>query len=132
MKTFDPIAIRNALLEKNVTLNAPATDDTFENLKTWLGKPIHPDVISLMRQFDGFSDGDFEERSFVSVWAMEKAIRDNWSKRPLLAFSDWSLNAIIFGFDPSTVGPVISIEDGLVVAPSYADFWSLLLADRIF
>lgn len=49
----------------------------------------------------------------------------------MLAFSDWSLNAIIFGFDPVSGGPIISIEDGRHVAPGYRDFWSLLLTDRL-
>lgn len=87
--------------------------------------------MHLLREFDGFSDYDFEARSFVSVWPVDKAIADDWTKRPILAFSDFSLNAIIYGFDPVVGGPVISIEDERQVAPTYADFWSLLLSDRL-
>jgi len=84
-----------------------------------------------LREFDGFCDGDLEAQSFVSVWPIDKAIGDDWTKHPTLAFSDWSLNAILFGFDPVTGGPVVSIEDGRQVAPTYRDFWLLLLTDRL-
>jgi len=88
-------------------------------------------VVEVLREFDGFSDGDFEAASFVSVWPVDEAIAHDCTTRPMLAFSDWSLNAMIFGFDPVTGGPTISIEDGRQVAPSYRALWSQLLADRL-
>ena len=88
-------------------------------------------MIELLGEFDGFANYDFQETSFVSVWPIDKAIADDWSRHPVLAFSDWSLNAILFGFDPVVGGPVISIEDSRQVAPTFSDFWPLLLADRL-
>lgn len=131
MVSFDPRAIRDALRERNVTLNPPITADAFDRLSRWGGAAIHDDVIALLREFDGFRDSDFEAQSFVSVWPIDKGIEDEWTKHPTLAFSDWSLNAILFGFDPVTGGPVVNIEDGRQVAPTYRDFWSLLLTDRL-
>jgi hypothetical protein len=86
----------------------------------------------MLREFDGFSDWNYEGKSFVSVWPLEKALSDDCTRRPLLAFSDWSINAVIFGFDPSSNGPIISIEDASVVAPTYAEFWLRLLSDSLF
>lgn len=131
MASFDPRAIRDALRERNVTLNPPITVDAFDRLSRWAGAALHVDVIALLREFDGFCDGDLEVQSFVSVWSIDKAIEDDWTKHPTLAFSDWSLNGILFGFNPVTGGPVVSIEDGRQVAPTYRDFWSLLLTDRL-
>lgn len=131
MSSFDPKTIRDKLRERGVALNPPATVDAFYRLSRWAGNSLQPDVIALLREFDGFSNGDFEAESFVSVWPIDKALGDDWTKRPTLAFSDWSLNAIIFGFDPVNGGPVVSIEDGRKVAPTYSDFWPLLLADRL-
>ena len=128
---FDPGAIRDALRERNVALNPPITSDALDRLTRWAGDALHADVIALLREFDGFSDGDFEAESFVSVWPVDKAIGDDWTKHPTLAFSDYSLNSILFGFDPVTGGAVVSIEDARQVAPTYRDFWSLLLADRL-
>ena len=131
MSSFDPTTIRDALRERGVVLNPPATVDALDRLSRWAGDALQPEVIALLREFDGFSDGDFEAESFVSVWPINKALADDWTKRPTLAFSDWSLNAIVFGFDPVSGGPVVSIEDGRQVAPTYRDFWPLLLADRL-
>ncbi|WP_423606930.1 hypothetical protein [Sphingomonas sp. MS122] len=114
-----------------MALNPPITIDALDRLTRWAGDALNADVVALLREFDGFSDGDFEEQSFVSVWPVDKAIRDDWTKHPTLAFSDWSLNAILFGFSPVTGGPVISIEDARQVAPTYREFWSLLLTDRL-
>ena len=90
-------------------------------------------MLAVLKEFDGFADDDFDADSFVSVWSVEKALSDDWTKRPRLAFADWSLNAMIFGLvlDLATGPRVLSIEDGKLIAPSYADFWSLLLADRL-
>jgi hypothetical protein len=131
MTSFDPRAIRDALRERSVALNPPITIEALDRLTRWAGDALHVDVIALLREFDGFSDGDFEAQSFVSIWPVDKAIEDDWTKHPMLAFSDWSLNAILFGFDPVTGGSVISIEDARQVAPTYRDFWSLLLTDRL-
>lgn len=131
MQSFDPRTIRDALRGFDVALNPPVTADALARLARWAGGGLHADVMHLLREFDGFSDYDFEARSFVSVWPVDKAIADDWTKRPILAFSDFSLNAIIYGFDPVVGGPVISIEDERQVAPTYADFWSLLLSDRL-
>lgn len=131
MPSFDPRTIRDALLERGVALNPPVTADALDRLTRWAGDAPHQDVVELLREFDGFSHGDFEEASFVSIWPVDKAIGHDCTKRPTLAFSDWSLNSIIFGIDPVTGGPTMSIGDGRQVAPSYRDFWSLLLADRL-
>lgn len=130
MPSFDPRMIRHALRERDVALKPPITADALDRLTRWAGAELHHDVLSVLREFDGFSD--FDAASFVSIWPMDRALSDDWTKRPMLAFSDWSLDAFVFGFDPVTAGPVISIEDGRPVAPSYRDFWSLLLADRLF
>jgi hypothetical protein len=114
-----------------MALNPPVTTDALDRLTRWAGNALHADLVDMLQQFDGFSDGSFEAQSFVSVWPIEKAMKDDWTKRPTLAFSDGSLNAIIFGFDPVAGGPVISIEDARQVAPTYRDFWPLLLADRL-
>jgi hypothetical protein len=131
MLSFEPKLIRKALHERGVTLNPPATVDALNRLSRWAGAEPHADVIALLQEFDGFADYDFDEASFVSVWPIDKAIADDWTKRPMLAFSDWSLNAIIFGFDPVSGGPVISIEDRRQVAPTFRNFWPLLLSDRL-
>jgi hypothetical protein len=131
MPSFDPRTIRDALRERGVALNPPVSADVLDRLTRWAGAAPHQDVIELLREFDGFSNGDFDAASFVSIWPVDDAIANDWTKRPTLAFCDWSLNAIIFGFDPVIGGPTISIEDGRQVAPSYCDFWSLLLADRL-
>ena len=131
MPSFDPRTIRDALRERGVALNPPVTADALERLTRWAGDAPHQDVVELLRVFDGFSDDDFDADSFVSVWPVDKAIVDDWTRRPTLAFSDWSLNAIIFGFDPLVGGPAISIEDGRQVAASYREFWSFLLADQL-
>ncbi|MDC7683921.1 hypothetical protein PQU92_11590 [Asticcacaulis sp. BYS171W] len=131
MQPFDPKAIREALLAKNVALNPPAKEETLNRLMVWAGGVIHPDVRRLMNEFDGFTDGDFEADSFVSVWSMDQAMQDNGSKQPILAFADWSLSSFVFGFNPLTGGSVINTFDGSIIAPSYAEFWSLLLADRL-
>lgn len=132
MSTFDPKMIRDALRDRGVVLNPPATVDALDRLKRWAGDALQPDVIALFREFDGFLDGDFEAESFVSVWPIDKALAHYWTRRPMLAFSDGSLNAVIFGFDPVNGTSVISLEDGRQVAPTYRDFWPLLLADRLF
>lgn len=131
MLGFDPRLIRDTLRERDVALNQPITVDALDRLTRWAGGSPHPDVITLLREFDGFANGDFEEASFVSVWSVDTAIADDWTKRPMLAFSDLSLNAIIFGFDPLVGGPVVSIEDARQVAPTYRHFWHLLLSDRL-
>ena len=131
MSSFEPKAIRDALRERNVALNGPITADALDRLTRWAGAALHTDVVAFLQEFDGFSDGDFEVKSFVSVWPVDKAIADDWTQHPRLAFSDWSLNAILFGFDPVIGGPIISIEDARQVAPTYRDFWSLLLTDRL-
>jgi hypothetical protein len=117
MSTLNPRTIRDALCERDVALKPPITADALDRLTRWAGAEPHHDVLSVLREFDGFSDGDFDAASFVSIWLVDKALADYWTKRPMLAFSDWSLNAFIFGFDPVTAGPVISIEDGRQVAP---------------
>lgn len=132
MPSFDPRTIRDALRERDVALKPPITADALDRLTRWAGAELHHDVLSVLREFDGFSDWDFDTASFVSIWPVDKALADDWTKRPMLAFSDWSLNAFVFGFDPVIAGPVISIEDGRQVAPSYRDFWPLLLGDRLF
>jgi hypothetical protein len=131
MPNFDPRIIRDALIGRGVALNPPVTVDTLGRLTHWTGQALHADVVELLREFDGFSNGDFEAQSFVSVWPVDKAIADYWTKHPTLAFSDWSINAIIFSCDPVRGGPVISIEDARQVAPTYRDFWSLLLMDKL-
>lgn len=132
MDVIDPQAIRVSLLARDVTLNPPATEDVIAELNSWAGGRLHPHVAQMLREFDGFSDWDYEGKSFVSVWPIEKALSDDWTRQPLLAFSDWSINAMIFGFDPSSNGPIISIEDASVVAPTYAEFWLRLLSDSLF
>jgi len=88
-------------------------------------------VGEVLREIDGFSDGEYEQASFVSAWTVDEAIAHEWTTHPVLAFSDWAISAMIFGFDPVTGGPAISIEDGREAAPSYREFWPRLLADRI-
>ncbi|MFN3726013.1 MAG: hypothetical protein ACK4SZ_06880 [Allosphingosinicella sp.] len=97
----------------------------------WTGLPLHRDFLAMLNEFDGFADGDFDARSFVGVWPVERALGHRWTSQPTLAFSDHSFEAVIFGFDPSTGEPVISIEDRELVAPTYADFWSSLLAGEL-
>ena len=131
MPSFDPRQIRDTLRERGVALNPPVTVDALDRLTRWAGRAPHPDVVNLLREFDGFANGDFDGAAFVSVWPVDKAIANDWTKRPTLAFSDWSLNALIFGFDVVVGGPVLSIEDARQVAPTYRGFWTLLLADRL-
>ncbi len=131
MVSFDPRPIRDTLRARGVALNQPVTVDALDKLTRWAGGALHPDVVTLLREFDGFANWDFESASFISVWPVDKAIADDWTKRPMLAFSDWSLNAIIFGFDPLVGGPIISIEDARQVAPTYREFWTQLLSGRL-
>lgn len=131
MDSFDPRTIRDALHERDVALEPPIAADALDRLTRWAGAEIHHDVLRVLREFDGFSNWDFDAASFVSIWSVDKALANDWTKRRMLAFSDYSLNTLIFGFDPVIAGPVMSIEDGRQVAPSYRDFWSLLLGDRL-
>jgi hypothetical protein len=132
METIHPQAIREAFQARGVTLNPPATEDAIARLLSWAGGNLHSYFVQMLREFDGFSNWDFEEKSFVSVWSIEKALSHDWTQPPMLAFSDWSLNAMVFGFDPSSNGPIISIEDARIVAPTYAEFWPRLLSDSLF
>jgi hypothetical protein len=123
--------LREALLSRGISLNPPASSDTLGALARWSDNPLHPDLLAVLNQFDGFVEGDFDARSFVSVWPVAKALAHSWTCHPTLAFSDHAFEAFIFGFDPSAGAPIISIEDGKLVAPSYADFWSSLLANEL-
>jgi len=131
MNDFDPKAIRDALLARGVALNSPITADALDRLSHWAGGSLDADFVRLLQEFDGFSNDDFDVQSFVSVWPVDKAIAHPWTRHPILAFSDLAWDAIIYGFDPGKGGPVISIEDAHQVAPTYAEFWSLLLAGRL-
>jgi hypothetical protein len=127
--SIDAPELRRVLLSRGVALNPPASADTLDRLARWAGGTLHADVAEVLKEFDGFASGDFEIESFISVWPTATALTDDWSKPPTLAFSDWFISAFVFGVDPSAGGPVVNIEAGKVVAPTYADFWSLLLSD---
>lgn len=131
--SIDAAQLRAVLLSRGVSLNPPASCETVDKLQKWSGHPLHPDILEVLNQFNGFSHDDFDAESFVGVWPVAKALSDDWTTHPTLAFADWSLNAIVFGLDldPATGPRVLSIEDGKVVAQSYCDFWSLLLADKL-
>ncbi len=132
MDTINTQAIKDELLVREVALNPPATEDAIAQINFWAGGKLHSHFVQILREFDGFSDWNYEEKSFVSVWSVEKALSDGWTRRPMLAFSDWSISAMVFAFDPSSNGPIISIEDARIVAPTYAEFWSRLLSDSLF
>jgi hypothetical protein len=61
-------------------------------------------------------------------WTVDEAIAHEWTMHPMPAISDWAISAMIFGFDPVTGCPAISIEDGREAAPSYRVFWPRLPA----
>ena len=128
---INPRELRARILSRGVKLNPPASPDCLDALARWAGGRLDPELVAVLSEFDGFVEGYLDAPTLVSVWPVRKALADDWTKSPILAFADWSINALIFGFDPSGAGPIKSIEDGLVVAPTYADFWSQLLEDRL-
>ena len=128
---IDAPQVRAALLSRGVSLNPPASPDTLDKLVRWSGNPLHADLLAVLNEFDGFANHDFDADSFVHVRPISAALSDEWTEHPTLAFADWSLNAFVFGVDPSTGAAVLSIENGQLVAPSYADFWSLLLSNKL-
>ena len=125
---IDALALREALLSRKVKLNPPASDEALARLEKWAGASLHEDVVAVYKQFDGFAGGNFDPESQVHVRPLERALSDEWSRRPRLAFADWSINAFVYDVDPTTGGSV-NMDWGCIVAPTFAEFWSLLLTD---
>jgi hypothetical protein len=131
VRDFNPRTIRAALRGRGVALNPPVTADALGLLTRWAGLAPHQDVGEVLRESGGFSDGEYEQASFISVWTVDAAIAHQWTTHPMPAFSEWAISAMMFGLDPVTGGPAISIEDGREAAPSYREFWPRLLAASI-
>jgi len=93
---------------------------------------IDEDIKSIFRTFDGFMDDDFDERSFISIWPIEKMISNLDRRRlPLVCFADGSFSAVIFEVDMSSRhSPVTERFTGKLLAETYLAFWQNLLADQ--
>lgn len=74
MALFDPTALRGWLIERDVRLCPPASENALEDLRSTFQGSVHPDVISLYQTFDGCDDGDFDAEHSFSIWPISKGL----------------------------------------------------------
>lgn len=127
---LNAVELRNILLSRGALLNPPATSKMLATLARWAGGALDPDLVAVSNCFDGFVSGDYDRETFVAIRSIKAALADSASRTPMLAFADWSIDAIIYGYDPRG-GPVTDLETGQVVASTYAKFWEQLLDNRL-
>lgn len=131
MTPISPSGIQQFLRSRDVKLNPPATDEQITSLVSRVGGGFHPYVISIFKSFNGFFGDDFDARSMMEIWPIERIVasEDAFFKTGYMPFSDFFGNAEIFlqSFD-NPDRPVIALSKGTEVSTSTYEFWGKLLS----
>ena len=124
--------IRTGLLKREIILNPPASEAQIQLLADRIGE-IHPYTISIYKSFNGFRNEDFDAKSEIEIWSIEKILESNnrYFSDDVFPFCSLSLDAMIFvasGKDPRK--PVVSYFDNAILSPSLLEFWDSFLSGR--
>lgn len=63
---------------------------------------------NIYKHFDGFSETDFDENSFLRVWTIQEIVSSPYTTKDFTPFMDFSLNSEIYGMMEGLDGKVVS------------------------
>jgi hypothetical protein len=114
-----------------VKLNPSATEEQIALLNSRVGGVVHPYVVSIYECFNGFSCDDFDAKSMMEIWPIERVSgsKDTFFKAGYMPFSDFFGSAEIFlqSFE-NPERPVIALFKGTKIASSTFEFWEKFLS----
>jgi len=126
MSDFDPEALRDWLVDRDVRLRPPADARATAALFSAFDGAVHPDVLAMYLTFDGCDQGDFEVDSFISIWPIEMGLEYIRERgiRDQMAFADVAFSAdvaLVSLMEPDA--PVAWHDRVSPLCSSIADFW---------
>jgi hypothetical protein len=126
---FD-IDLRRRLESRGVRINPPATERDIARLERLVGGRLTSPIRSAFLAFDGFADMDFDQKTFISIWPVDRILENADSgSLPTIPFADAGLEAEIFCVDATDDQAPVLVE-GQMRYQSYDDFWIQFLSEE--
>jgi hypothetical protein len=125
---FASIRFRAAL--RGIRVGEPASITMLAELERFVGAPLSEDIRSMYLSFNGFKDDDFDVDTYISIWPIEKILKqDEGRHRPEMIFGDIAMDAILLLTDPTIDNCLIlTSESDDVLAPNIKAFWNLFMS----
>jgi hypothetical protein len=121
--------LRQRLESRGVRINPPATEQDISKLEQLVGGRLTSPMRSAFLAFNGFADMDFDQKTFISIWPIERILEGaDTGSLPSIPFADAGLEAEIFCVDATEEKAAVLVE-GEKRYESYADFWLEFLSE---
>ena len=117
--------VKANLLSKGVRLRPPASKGQIETLTSELGSEAAKEIVSMYQSFDGFEQGDFDAKTFISMWPIGKVLANvSKTKLPYIVIADVAFEAQHLEVD--YLNAKSAIRDADSGRDVYSDFKDLL------
>ncbi len=99
------------LRARGINVADPASEAQLSKLKAVVSNDVFDALYdNIYRWFDGFSNDDFDEGSFLRVWSIERVITSNILTSEFVLFIDFSLHSAVYGMITGRSTRILSYE----------------------